>query len=200
LSAATVRNIKNLSAGTLQSDSRRKVQKISGDFSKLKTKVDDEIAFITEQMETQAPRQQKQETFETSQITAIPYEDDLAEERVGLLARQTQVDAIDNEVDFMSNMINDRDQEIVHIQGQMAQVNEIMKDLADLVNEQGQMIDNIETNVEHTHQNTTEAVSEVSKAAKYQKKARNKLCILAIGTVVAVLIVIIVVVIFIKKK
>mmetsp|Transcript_9760 Transcript_9760/g.10814 ORF Transcript_9760/g.10814 Transcript_9760/m.10814 type:complete len:152 (-) Transcript_9760:199-654(-) len=151
-------------------------------------------------METQAPRQQKQETFETSQITAIPYEDDLAEERVGLLARQTQVDAIDNEVDFMSNMINDRDQEIVHIQGQMAQVNEIMKDLADLVNEQGQMIDNIETNVEHTHQNTTEAVSEVSKAAKYQKKARNKLCILAIGTVVAVLIVIIVVVIFIKKK
>lgn len=57
-------------------------------------------------------------------------------------------------------------------------VNEIFMDLATLVEEQGTMIDNIESNIVTAEKHTEQGTSELRKASDYQKKARKKLCYL----------------------
>ena len=47
---------------------------------------------------------------------------------------------LDNEITFNEAIIEERDQGIKEIQQQISEVNEIFKDLADLVHEQGAMI------------------------------------------------------------
>ena len=59
-------------------------------------------------------------------------------------------------------------------------MNEIFQDLAVLVNEQGNMIDDIEANIVSTAVRTKEAQKELTKADKNQKSARNKMVCLAI--------------------
>lgn len=55
---------------------------------------------------------------------------------------------------------------------------------AALVEEQGDMIDNIESNVASTEQNTKEGTAELRKANEYQKSSRKKLCWLLLCIVI----------------
>jgi len=60
------------------------------------------------------------------------------------------------------------------------------------VNEQGEMIDNIENNISQTVVRTDQANQELTKASKYQKSARNKMCcLLLIILIVAAILTII---------
>jgi len=78
-------------------------------------------------------------------------------------------------------------------------VNEIFRDLSHLVQEQGVMIDNIESNIEESVVKTTDGVEELRKANEYQKSSRNKMCCLAlIILIVAAIIVLVVYFVIIK--
>jgi len=97
------------------------------------------------------------------------------------------------EVEFQHAVIMDRDQDITQIAKTVSEVNEIFRDLSELVSTQGEMIDSIESNIETSVVRTNEGVVEITKASKYQKSSRNKLCCLAliILVIVGVLFVII---------
>jgi len=84
----------------------------------------------------------------------------------------------------------EREQGIQEIQQQIGEVNEIFQDLAVLVNEQGQMIDDIEANIVSTAVRTKDARRELTKADKSQKAARNKMICLAI--VIAVVLIVLI--------
>ncbi|KZV39783.1 syntaxin-22-like, partial [Dorcoceras hygrometricum] len=70
---------------------------------------------------------------------------------------------LDNEIAFNEAIIDERDQGIQEIQQQIGEVNEIFKDLAVLVHEQGVMIDDIGSNIEGSHAATSQGKSNLSK-------------------------------------
>lgn len=99
---------------------------------------------------------------------------------------------LDNQIDHHDVLISEREEGIREIQGQIAEVGEIFQDLAVLVNEQGDMVNDIESNIISTHGHTQQAGKELVKAAAHQKSARNKMCMLGV-----ILIVFIIVLVFI---
>jgi syntaxin 7 len=50
------------------------------------------------------------------------------------------------------------------------------QDLAVLVNDQGVMLDDIESNIERTADRTRAAGGELTRAEQYQRSSRNKMC------------------------
>ncbi|MBA0680431.1 hypothetical protein Goari_012126, partial [Gossypium aridum] len=66
--------------------------------------------------------------------------DKSAEQRALLVERRQEVVLLDNEIAFNEAIIDEREQGIQEIQQQIGEVNEIFKDLAVLVHEQGTMI------------------------------------------------------------
>jgi len=107
--------------------------------------------------------------------------------------RRNDMFQLQDELDFQDSIIHDRDQNIKVIQGQMIEVNEIFRDLAKLVEDQGQMIDNIQTNISSAGTNVETAVSEVKDASKYQQSSRKKICFVMIFITVVVAIIIVVI-------
>lgn len=59
-------------------------------------------------------------------------------------------------------------------------VNQIFKDLARIVHEQGDMVDSIEANVEHASIHVEQGSTNVRQALHYQTKARQKKFLLLI--------------------
>ncbi|GMY06367.1 syntaxin-22 [Fagus crenata] len=118
-----------------------------------------------------------------------------SEQQVLLLESKSQdVILLDNEIVFNEAIIEEREQGIKEIQHQISEVNEIFKDLAVLVHEQGAMIDDISSNIESSHGATTQATSQLSKASKSQKSSSSLTCLLLVIFGIILLIVIIVVV------
>ncbi|XP_027080084.1 syntaxin-22-like isoform X2 [Coffea arabica] len=99
---------------------------------------------------------------------------------------------LDNEIAFNKAIVEEREQGIQEIQQQIGEVNEIFKDLAVLVHEQGTMIDDIGSNVENAHAATAQGKSQLAKAAKTQKSNTSLTCLLLVIFGIVLLIVIIV--------
>ncbi|CAL5436417.1 unnamed protein product [Camellia sinensis] len=84
-------------------------------------------------------------------------------------SRRQEVLLLDNEISFNEAIIEERDQGIQDIQQQIGEVNEIFKDLAVLVHEQGTMIDDIGSNIDGAHAATAQGKAHLAKAAKTQR-------------------------------
>jgi len=115
-------------------------------------------------------------------------------EQLALLveSRRQEVLLLDNEIVFNEAMIEEREQGIQEIQQQIGEVNEIFKDLAVLVHEQGAMIDDIGSNIEGSHAATAQGTSQLVKAAKTQRSNSSLTCLLLVIFGIVLLIVIIV--------
>jgi len=83
-----------------------------------------------------------------------------------------------------------RDKQIRKIYRSIVELNEMTKDLAMLIVDQGTILDRIDYNIENAQYETEQAVQELVQAEKHQKKARTKLCviILLIAVIIAVII------------
>lgn len=110
-------------------------------------------------------------------------------------SRRQEVVLLDNEIAFNEAIIEERDQGIQEIQQQIGEVNEIFKDLAVLVHEQGAVIVEIDSNIENSQAATAEGRSELAKAAKSQRSNSSLMCLLLVIFGVILVIVIIVLVI-----
>lgn len=99
-----------------------------------------------------------------------------------------------SEVDFQENLIIEREGEIRQIEQSVGELNELFRDVAHLVQDQGQMLDAIDVNVENTLTDTRGADVELRSASRYQKSARNKACCLLVILAVVMLIVVLAVV------
>jgi len=114
-------------------------------------------------------------------------------------SRKQQLLQIENEREFNDALIHDREMGIKQIESAVSEVNEIFTDLANLVHEQGFMIDNIESNIESTAVQTQDGVVQLQKASQHQKSARSKMCILAIILVVIAAVLTLILVVTLKK-
>ncbi|XP_011369822.1 syntaxin-1A isoform X2 [Pteropus medius] len=70
--------------------------------------------------------------------------------------------------------IETRHSEIIKLENSIRELHDMFMDMAMLVESQGEMIDRIEYNVEHSVDYVERAVSDTKKAVKYQSKARRQ--------------------------
>lgn len=89
-----------------------------------------------------------------------------------------------------------RHKEIIKLERCLQELHELFLDMARLVEQQGETIDRIETNVEQSTKIVAKAKDETKKAVKYKKAARKKKII--IGCVIAGVIVLIIVLIVVN--
>jgi syntaxin 7 len=109
----------------------------------------------------------------------------------GLQQSQDQLRlASQDEVDFQDSLIVEREAEIRNIEQGVTELNELFRDVAHIVNEQGELLDTIHENVENTRTDTRGADLELRSAARYQKNARSKACCLLL--ILAVILTIII--------
>ncbi|KAJ9135029.1 hypothetical protein P3X46_032253 [Hevea brasiliensis] len=114
------------------------------------------------------------------------------EQRALLVESRRLVLLLDNEIAFNEAIIEERDQGIQEIQQQIGEVNEIFKDLAVLVHEQGAMIDDIGSHIENAQAATAQGKTQLVKAAKTQRSNSSLTCLLLVIFGIVLLIVIIV--------
>lgn len=109
-------------------------------------------------------------------------------------SKRQEVVVLENEIVFNDAIIEEREQGIKEIQHQIGEVNEIFKDLAVLVHEQGVVIDDISSNIQRSAARTTEATSQLAKASKSQRSNSSLACLLLVIFGVILIIVVIIVV------
>lgn len=98
------------------------------------------------------------------------------------------------EVDFQESLIVERESEIRNIEQSVGELNELFRDVAHIVHEQGGQLDIISENVQNVNQDTGGANTELRSASRYQKNARNKACCLLVILAVILTIIILAVV------
>lgn len=99
-----------------------------------------------------------------------------------LLARQQQ--AVAQSLQFEQDMLLEREQRFRQIEADVLDVNQIMKELSSITNQQAEVIDTIENTIEHTVSNVESGATELAKAAEYQNRYRRKVLILLIIAIV----------------
>ncbi|XP_063968012.1 syntaxin-7-like isoform X3 [Lytechinus pictus] len=131
----------------------------------------------------------------TGSTTSGGYEDHSSDTLIGFessrqdagMTQQSQVSYEDFEG------IKERESQLKKLESDILDVNQIFKDLATMVHEQGDMIDSIEANVESAEVHVEQANTQLEKAVTYQSKARRKkflllICVLVLIVVIALII------------
>ncbi|GAB7344903.1 hypothetical protein MBLNU457_3340t1 [Dothideomycetes sp. NU457] len=99
-----------------------------------------------------------------------------------------------SEVDFQESLIIERESEIRNIEQSVGELNELFRDVAHMVHEQGQSLDIISDNVTNVRDDTRGADEQLRTASRHQKSARNKACCLILILAVILTVVILAVV------
>merc|ERR1719247_2999595 len=100
----------------------------------------------------------------------------LSDEEHGLLDDSPEVSTIGQDLAIENRIAHEREEGIRRIQSQVSEVNQIFRDLASIVHEQGQQFETIEQQAESSATNTKQAVRELKKAADRQRSQRERLC------------------------
>lgn len=107
-----------------------------------------------------------------------------------LQAQQPQL-ADQSDVDFQETLIIERESEIRNIEQSVGELNELFRDVAHMVHEQGQSLDVISDNVTQTRDDTRNADQQLRTASRHQKSARGKACCLLLILVVVLTVIIV---------
>ncbi|KAL1302230.1 hypothetical protein AAFC00_002655 [Neodothiora populina] len=95
-----------------------------------------------------------------------------------------------SEVDFQESLIVERESEIRNIEQSVGELNELFRDVAHMVHEQGQSLDIISDNVVNTRDDTRGADQNLRTASRHQRNARNKACCLLLILAIVLTVVI----------
>jgi len=96
------------------------------------------------------------------------------------------------------NRVQDKHRDVLKLEKSMNELNEMFRDMAMLVDHQGELLDNIQTSVKNTNVAIVEGEKQVEQAHKWQKR-KGKLCAI-ITCCMTVTIIIILVIMFVMNK
>jgi syntaxin 7 len=99
-----------------------------------------------------------------------------------------------SEVDFQETLIIERESEIRNIESSVSELNELFRDVATMIHDQGQSLDIISENVTSTRDDTRNADQQLRTASRHQKSARGKACCLLMILAIVLAVVILAVV------
>lgn len=172
-------------------DARKKVEdaKLARDFQTVLQEFQKAQQLASERESTYSPSVPPSSTTAAATDSSGSTEYAASESQPFLMEQKRQeILILDNEIAFNEAMIEEREQGIREIQDQIGQVNEIFKDLAVLVHEQGVVIDDIRSNIESSADATSQAKVQLVKASK-SVKSRISWCWWVLGIVVVALII-----------
>jgi len=93
------------------------------------------------------------------------------------------------QVEFEQEMLIERERRVRQIESDMIDVNQIMRELSAMVQEQGDNINSIENNIDRTQSHVEEGRQQLEKASSHQRKHRKWLCFLTgVGLMVVLVI------------
>ncbi|KAM3960790.1 syntaxin 13 [Aphomia sociella] len=94
-------------------------------------------------------------------------------------------------VQFETSMLLEKEAYINKIEADVLDVNQIMQDLAEMVNVQAQVVDSVESHIEAASSNVESGVEELAKAEEHQRSYRKKMLILSIiGIILAIVFIV----------
>jgi hypothetical protein len=144
-------------------------------------------ASLTEFQSLQRTALEKQRASATAARTALEESGSPTVER-----SQEQLRLADqSDVDFQESLIVEREAEIRNIEQSVGELNELFRDVAHMVHDQGGQLDIISNNVTSTRDDTQGADRELRTASRHQKNARNKMCCLLLILAVILTVVIV---------
>jgi len=97
-------------------------------------------------------------------------------------------------IDQNNKYLRKREEEISHIVESIQDLNSIFRDLAQMVSEQGEMVDRIDYNIENASIKVQSGLKELQLAEKYQSKNRKMKCILLLTAVFIILLFLLIIV------
>lgn len=155
-------------------------------------------ASLTEFQQLQRQAVEKQKASASAARSALEDQTSPTEERSGGFGQQQEQEqlrlASQDEVDFQESLIIERESEIRNIEQSVGELNELFRDVAHMVHEQGVQLDSIEENVTVTRDSAQGAQINLKQASNYQKSARSKACILLLILAIVLVIIILAVV------
>lgn len=117
------------------------------------------------------------------------------QDELQLLQQQEQAHlAPQDDVDFQDALIAEREEEIRQIEEGVGDLNVLFRQVAQIVGEQGEQLETIESNAINVRDDTRGADHELRSAARYQKNARSKACCLLL--ILAVILTIVLLAVF----
>ena len=144
---------------------------------------------------------EKQRASATAARTALESNDSSAPYSHSPSQQQSQLQEQDqlrlasqDEVDFQDSLIVERESEIRNIEQSVGELNELFRDVAHIVHEQGGQLDTIAGNVQNVATDTRHADLELRSANRYQKSARGKACCLLVILAIVLTIIVLAVV------
>jgi syntaxin 7 len=145
-------------------------------------------AVLVEFQGAQKLAQSREKSFTTSVVQSFPLPPptianrlESKEEEAALLQQTHQVLLqVENEAPYNEAVTEEREQGIQEIQHQIGEVSEIFKDLAQIVANQGYMIDDIESHIESSQSATIQANLHLTKAAKNSKSSEYWKCVILV--------------------
>ncbi|KAF2718607.1 t-SNARE [Polychaeton citri CBS 116435] len=153
-------------------------------------------ATLTEFQGLQRQALDKQRASTAAQKAALEHEGITSPSATGSGGQQQQqlLDeprlANQDEVDFQETLIIERESEIRNIEQSVGELNELFRDVAHMVHDQGQSLDTINVNVTGVRDDTRNADVQLTQASRHQKSARGKACCLLLILVIVLTIVI----------
>lgn len=104
-----------------------------------------------------------------------------------------------NEIEFEQALLEERELRIRQIEEDILDVNDVFRQLGEMVHEQGEVIDTIVGNIDRTYHNVETGGAQLSKAAQLQKSYRNKLCCFVVIIALVAIVVVVALVLSLKK-
>jgi len=122
-------------------------------------------------------------------LTNASQNDDINRDSMNGNDRDRQQQLLQENLQFEQGMLVEREQRVQQIEADVLDVNEIMRDLATLITQQGEHIDTIESGIDHAAGEVEAGTSELIKAAQSQAKYRRKvLILLAIAVIIGLIV------------
>jgi hypothetical protein len=135
-------------------------RKLCKDFDVISTQLETSVTKIS------AREQTMQDALRQEQQEKTSHQGPIVAEHQGQVI---QFKELENEIAHNEALIEEREKDIERIHQSVAQVNEIFRDLAAIVQEQQASIDDIETHVNDSLQQTQQGLDEVRKASEMQR-------------------------------
>lgn len=93
-----------------------------------------------------------------------------------------------------TKMVAEREEEVNKIVRSITDLNDVFKDLAHMVHEQGTVLDRIDFNIELTQTQVHEGYKQLQKAERYQRKNRKMHCILILAVFLIIMVLLLIIV------
>jgi len=186
----TAKDLQRLTVVVRKGDKQQKLQaeKLTGDFR--------DAVQCYSRLQKQVAEKMKTRLLSRQTLgTTSEYDDDDDEQRLTEEAERIAAQkSLQRELQFEQEMLLEREQRIRQIEGDILDVNEIMRELGAMIHEQGDTINSIENNIENAHGNVELGQQELQKAAGYQIKHRKKMLFLvAVAVIIGIILTIIIV-------